>query len=47
VHEKRIADAMPYPLPAESRLLQGLGFLAFTLPQVKTSYRLRDSSAKN
>ena len=34
VHEKRIADATPYPLPAGSRLLQDLGFLAFTLPQV-------------
>jgi hypothetical protein len=35
VHEKRIAEATPYPLPAGSRLLQDLGFLAFTLPQVK------------
>jgi DDE superfamily endonuclease len=35
VHEKRIADATPYPLPAGSRLLQDLGFLAFTLPQVE------------
>ena len=34
VHDKRIADATPYPLPAGSRLLQNLGFLAFTLPQV-------------
>jgi hypothetical protein len=34
VHEKRIAEATPYPLPAGSRLLQDLGFLAFTLPQV-------------
>ena len=34
VHEKRIAAATPYPLPAGSRLLQDLGFLAFTLPQV-------------
>ena len=34
VHDKRIADATPYPLPAQSRLLQALGFLAFTLPQV-------------
>jgi hypothetical protein len=34
VHAKRIADATPYPLPARSRLLQDLGFLAFTLPQV-------------
>jgi DDE superfamily endonuclease len=34
VHDKRIADATPYPLPAKSRLLQDLGFLAFTLPQV-------------
>jgi hypothetical protein len=34
-HEKRIADATPYPLPAGSRLLQDLGFLAFTLNQVE------------
>ena len=33
-HDKRIAEATPYPLPAWSRLLQDLGFLAFTLPQV-------------
>jgi hypothetical protein len=35
VHDKRIADATPYPLPTRSRLLQDLGFLAFTLPQVE------------
>jgi DDE superfamily endonuclease len=35
VSEKRIAAAPPYPLPAGSRLLQDLGFLAFTLPQVE------------
>ena len=34
-HDKRIADATPYPLPAGSRLLQDLGFLACTLPQVE------------
>jgi len=34
VHDLRIAEATPYPLPAGSRLLQDLGFLAFTLPQV-------------
>jgi len=34
-HDKRIADATPYPLPAGSRLLQDLGFLAFTLPRVE------------
>src|SRR4030095_593542 len=34
-HDKRIADATPYPLPAGSRLLQDLGFLAFTLQQVE------------
>ena len=34
VHDKRIADATPYPLPPGSQLLQDLGFLAFTLPQV-------------
>jgi hypothetical protein len=34
-HDKRIADATPYPLPVGSRLLQDLGFLAFTLPHVE------------
>jgi hypothetical protein len=34
LHDKRLAEATPYPLPAGSRLLQDLGFLAFTLPQV-------------
>jgi DDE superfamily endonuclease len=33
-HDKPIADATPYPLPAGSRLLQDLGFLAFMLPEV-------------
>src|SRR5262249_56836082 len=31
-HDKPIADATPDPLPVGSRLLQELGFLAFTLP---------------
>jgi hypothetical protein len=35
-HDKRIADATPYLLPARSRLLQALGFLAFTLPEVES-----------
>jgi len=35
VHDKPIADATPYPLPAGSRLLQDLGFLAFALPHVE------------
>jgi hypothetical protein len=35
VHDKRIADMRPYSLPAGSRLLQDLGFLAFTLPHVE------------
>ena len=34
-HDKRIADTTPYPLPAGSRLLQDLGFQAFTLDQVE------------
>jgi hypothetical protein len=34
-HDKRMAEATPYPLPAGSRLLQDLGFLAFTLDQVE------------
>ena len=35
VHDKRLADTTPYPLPAGSQLLQDLGFLAFTLPEVE------------
>jgi DDE superfamily endonuclease len=34
-HDKRMAEPTPYPLPAGSRLLQDLGFLALTLPQVE------------
>jgi hypothetical protein len=34
VHDKRIADATPYPLPQGSHLLQDLGFLGFTLENV-------------
>ena len=34
VHDLRIAEATPYPLPAGSGLLPDLGFLSFTLPQV-------------
>jgi hypothetical protein len=30
-----IADATPSPLPVGSRLLQDLGFLAFTLPHME------------
>jgi DDE superfamily endonuclease len=33
-HDKPIGDATPSPLPARSRLLQDLGFLAFTFPEV-------------
>jgi DDE superfamily endonuclease len=36
VHDKRIADATPYPLPDGSELLQDLGFLAFTLDGVSS-----------
>jgi hypothetical protein len=35
MHDLRIAEATPYPLPAGSGLLQDLGFLSFTLPQVE------------
>jgi hypothetical protein len=34
-HDQRMAEATPSPLPAGSRLLQDLGFLAFTLPHVE------------
>jgi hypothetical protein len=32
---EKCRNTLGYPLPAGSRLLQGLGFLAFTLPQVE------------
>jgi hypothetical protein len=35
VHDRRIAEATPSPLPAGSGLLQDLGFLSFTLPEVE------------
>jgi DDE superfamily endonuclease len=35
VHDKRIAEATPYPLPAGSPLLQDPGCLAFPLPQAE------------
>jgi hypothetical protein len=35
IHDQRIAEAAPYPLPAGSRLLQDLGVLAFTLDHVE------------
>jgi hypothetical protein len=35
VHEQLIAAAKPYPFSAGSQLLQGLAFLARTLPQVE------------
>jgi hypothetical protein len=35
VHDLRLAEATPYPLPAGSGLLQDLGFLSFTLPHVE------------
>ena len=34
VHDKRIADTTPYPLPTGSHLLQDVGFQAFTLEGV-------------
>jgi len=34
VHDKRIADTTPYPLPPGSHLLQDTGFQAFTLEGV-------------
>jgi hypothetical protein len=34
-HDKRIADTTHYPLPSGSRLMQDLGFLAFTLDGVE------------
>ena len=41
IHDKRLAEATLYPLPAGSRLLQDLGFMAFTLPQVEILMPIR------
>lgn len=35
VHDKRMADTTPYPLPAGSQLLQDLGLQGFTLEGVE------------
>jgi hypothetical protein len=35
-HDTRMADATPSPVPAGSRLLQDLGFLAFTRDHVES-----------
>ncbi|HKA55212.1 MAG TPA: hypothetical protein VKJ47_16280 [Candidatus Binatia bacterium] len=37
-HDKPIVDATPYPLPAGSRLLQDLGFLAWLLLDSRVVY---------
>lgn len=34
MHDKRLADSTPYPLPVGNQLLQELGFQAFTLDGV-------------
>lgn len=35
VHDKAIADDVPYPLPAGSELVDDLGFVGYTLPDVR------------
>src|SRR5262245_24846198 len=35
IHDKRLADMTPYPLPAGSQLLQDVGFQGFTLEDVE------------
>jgi hypothetical protein len=46
-HDQRIADATPYPLPAGSRLLQDLGFLACTLPHVEVIMPTKKPRGRN
>lgn len=46
VHDKTIVDSTPYPLPAGSRLLQDLGFVAFTLPEVEILMPLKKSRGR-
>lgn len=40
-HDKMIADATPYPLPAESELLDDLGFLGYDLDKVEHTRPIR------
>ena len=47
VPEKRIAEAIPSPLPAGSRLLQDLGFVAFTLPEVEMLMPTKNPTARH
>jgi hypothetical protein len=42
-----LPDATSYPLPAGSRLLQALGFLAFTLPQVEILMSTKNHATRN
>jgi hypothetical protein len=46
-HDTRIADATPYPLPAGSRWLQDLGFLAFTRPHVEVIMPTKKPRGRN
>jgi DDE superfamily endonuclease len=46
-HEKRMADAAPYPLPAGCRLLHDLGFLAITLDQMEVIMPTRKPRGRN
>ncbi len=41
VHEKRMAEMTPDPLPAGSRVLQDRGLLAVTLPHVEVSMPIK------
>jgi hypothetical protein len=47
IHDKRMADATLYPLPAGSRLLQDRGFLAFTLPHVEVIMPTKKPRGRN
>ena len=47
MHDQRMADATPSPLPAGSRVLQDLGFLACTLDQVESIMPTRKPRGRN
>lgn len=46
VHDKRLADSCPYPLPDGSQLLQDLGFQGFSIANTQTIMPMKKPKGK-